>query len=264
RRVLPKPTGSRRDFMLAAGLGLATAGPADAAQKGVRPSDVGRKFQPDGRVRPFAGNTIISHLPQQGAGFAAFDQLLDIYRELPIRAFARKVTALPTSSYHMTIFGGANDQGRDREPWPEGVPIDAPIERCNAILAERLAGVRLGCDLPFRMVVDDCAPPPHVSPITLHLRPADAGEAAKLKQVRDRIADALKMRAPDHDRYRFHITIAYQIEWFTRAEQAEYEAALLRWRDGLTSAGAVFELGAPEYCVFEDMFAFQRRFALPA
>lgn len=249
--------------MLAAGLGVAATSHAGTADPGTRPSDVGRKFEANGRVRRFAGNTIISHLPQQGPGYAAFDRLLDIYRDLPVCGFARKVTALPTSSYHMTVFGGANDQDRARQPWPQGVPIDAPIETCNAMLAQRLSDVRLGCELPFRMVVDERSAANRVSPITLHLQPADAGEAAKLRQVRDRIADALKMRAPDHDRYQFHITIGYQIDWFTAAEQKEYEAAMLRWRTRLMAESVVFELGAPEYCVFEDMFSFRRQFALP-
>jgi hypothetical protein len=250
--------------MLAAGLGvMATSHARPAAPDAARPSDVGRKFEANGRVRRFAGNTIISHLPQQGPGFAAFDRLLDIYRDLPVCHFARKVTALPTSSYHMTLFGGANDQDRAHQPWPQGVPIDAPIETCNAMLAQRLSGVRLGCELPFRMVVDERPAANRVAPITLHLRPADTGEAAKLKQVRDRIAAALKMRAPDHDRYQFHITIGYQIDWLNAAEQREYEAALLRWRTTLMDENIVFELGAPEYCVFDDMFAFRRQFALP-
>lgn len=261
--MVAKLAGSRRGFLLAGGLGVLSAS-AQAAEGVHRPVEIGRKFQADGRVRPFAGNTIIAHLPQQGDGFAAFDRLLDIYRDLPRHAFARKLTALPTSSYHMTVFGGANDQGREREPWPEGVPIDAPIDRCNAILAERLRGVRLGQAPPFRMVVDEAAAPAHVSPITLHLRPADAGEAARLKQVRDRIAEAVRMRAPDHDRYQFHITLAYQTGWFTPEEEQAYEAAMLGWRDTLVGEKVVFELGAPEYCVFQDMFAFQRRFTLAA
>ena len=248
--------------MLAAGLGAVATRHARAADPNTRPGDVGRKFEVNGRVRPFAGNTIIAHLPQQGRGFAAFDRLLDIYRDLPVCAFARKVTALPTSSYHMTIFGGANDQGRAQQPWPHGVPIDAPIETCNAMLAERLSGVRLGCELPFRMVVDERSEANRVAPITLHLRPADSGEAAKLRQVRDRIAAGLQMRAPDHDRYQFHITIGYQIDWFNTSEQQEYEAAMLRWRSKLMADAVVFELGAPEYCVFDDMFAFRRQFGL--
>ncbi len=260
---MSKIWGSRREVLAVAGLAL-MADPARAATQSrpARPKDVGRKFLPDGRVRGFAGNTIICHLPQQGPGYAVFDRLLDIYRDLPTLRFARKVTALPTSSYHMTIFGGANDQGRETQPWPTGVPLDAPIESVNTELARRLAGIRLGVELPFRMVVDDRLPVDRVSPITLPLRPADEREAAKLKQARDRLAEALGMHAPDHDRYRFHITIGYQIEWFTAAEEAEYARALDGWRSHLIGQGVVFDFGAPEYCVFDDMFAFRRQFEL--
>lgn len=253
-----------RRTLLAAGLGAVASGALaqTAPSRPARPRDVGRKFMADGRVRGFAGNTIISPVPQQGDGYAVFDRLLDIYRDLPGHAFARKITALPTSSYHMTIFGGADDQARQPGLWPEGVPLDAPMARCNAILAERLKGFRMGAAPPFRMVVDDHNPPDKVSPVTLQLRPVDAQENAKLRQVRDRLADALKIRAPDHDRYQFHITIAYQIDWFTPEEQADYAAALQGWRRALQRQNVVFSFGAPEYCVFEDMFAFQRQFAL--
>jgi hypothetical protein len=265
---------SRRDFMAAAGMtvvaaagappGLAAEPPKPAGKPGTHPHDVGRKFFVGGRVRPFAGNTIIAHLPQQGLGFRTFDSILDIYRDLPACGFGRKVTALPTSSYHMTVFGGANDQQRDRGPWPSDLPHDLPIEVCNRLLAERLAEFRLGCEPVFRMTVDETVPAATASPITLHLRPLDDGEAAKLRLLRDRLAEALKIRSADHDTYRFHITMAYQIDWFTRSETAEYRAALGKWRAAVKRSAPVIALGAPEYCVFNDMFAFERLFTLEA
>lgn len=76
------------------------------------PPDVGSKFDADGRVRPFAGNTVVCHLPQQGEHADAFEAMLDIYREAPSHPFMRKVALLPPSSYHMTVMGGANDTPR--------------------------------------------------------------------------------------------------------------------------------------------------------
>lgn len=255
--------GSRRDFLGATGLGLVMAAPAAAEPVlAAVPRDVGRKFFANGQVRPFAGNTIIAHLPQQERGFPAFDAVLDIYRDKPLHDFSRKLSFLPASSYHMTIFGGPTDQGRDGGFWPKGVPIDAPMARCNEILADRLAEFRLGVDLPFRMKVDDRQPPGLASPITLHLAPAYEREAAKLRQVRDALAERLGLRAPDHDRYQFHVTIAYQIEAFTPAEQQAYAVAMAGWRAAVARKAPVIEIGAPEYCVFEDMFAFERRLTL--
>jgi len=80
-----------------------------------------------------------------------------------------------------------------------------------------------------------------------------------LRLLRDRFADVLKIRAPDHDRYAFHISIAYLIDWLTDQEQADHAAARRRWRSELERKIPVLELGAPEYCTFDDMFAFRRR-----
>lgn len=257
--------GSRRDFLGATGMGLVMAGSASAEPAPAKaPRDVGRKFFANGQVRPFAGNTIISHLPQQDGGYQAFNAVLDVYRDMPLHGFSRKLSFLPTSSYHMTVFGGPTDQGRDKAFWPADVPLDAPIGRCNEILAERLAGFRMGVDLPFRMKIDDRNPPGAASPITLHLAPADEHEAAKLRRVRDGLAERLRLRAADHDRYQFHVTIAYQIEAFTPSEQEAYASAMAGWRAALARRAPIIEIGAPEYCVFEDMFAFQRRFTLRA
>src|SRR3546814_7288625 len=96
------------------------------------PPDVGSKFYADGRVHPFPGNTVICHVPQQGEHSGCFNALLDIYREAPAHPFVRKITLLPPSSYHMTIFGGANDKPRERKSWPADLPIDMPIERCRS------------------------------------------------------------------------------------------------------------------------------------
>ena len=250
---------------------LGSAGIADAAAtkkatpkpaRPEHPKDVGRKFFADGRVRPFAGNTVICHLPQQGAGYETFDALLDIYRGMPAHAFNRKIALLPPSSYHMTIFGGANDQGRTPGAWPSDIPLDTPIATCNALLAERLKGFRLECDLPLRMRVDDSDPPIHPEPMLIDLVPVDAAEERKLRRLRDRLSDTLQIRTSDHDRYGFHITLAYQIAWFTAAEQADYDAAQRRWRRELERKAPVIELRAPEYCTFKDMFAFQSQCAL--
>jgi hypothetical protein len=226
------------------------------------PPDVGRKFYPNGKVRPFLGNTIICHLPQQDQGFETFDALLDIYRELPDHAFSRKIALLPPSSYHMTIFGGADDQERKPGLWPADVPLDASIEACNDYVANQLKHFSLGTSLPIRMRVNDAQPPVHPDPLLIDLVPVDEAEERKLRKLRDRLADVLKIHTPHHDTYSFHISLAYQIEWFDAAEQADYVAARQRWREQLKRRAPIIEFGAPEYCTLNDMYAFRRRFFL--
>jgi hypothetical protein len=266
---------SRRQLLGGAGLAFAAASamaPRETAAApnmsgGRAPPDVGRKFFADGRVRRFAGNTIICHAPQQDgpfqvSGFETFDALLGIYRDLPGHGFSRKLAVLPPSSYHMTIFGGADDQERKPGLWPADVPLDAPMAVCDAALAERLVGFELDCALPIRMRINDAEPPVHPAPILIDLIPLDDAEALKLRRLRDRLSNVLKIRQPDHDHYAYHISIAYQIDWFTAEEQADYVAARRRWREQLKRQIPVLNFGPPEYCTLNDMFAFRRRLTL--
>ncbi|WP_294211848.1 DUF1868 domain-containing protein [uncultured Sphingomonas sp.] len=251
--------------MMLKGSGLALAGLA-AARGGAAdrlPPDVGRKFAADGRVLPFAGNTIICHLPQQGAGSEAFDALLDIYRALPGEPWARKVTALPPSSYHMTIFGTANDKARRYPLWPAGLPLDMPMADCDRILGERLRAFRLGDEAgPYRMRVNLEPPPASETPLTVRLLPADDAMEARLRRLRDRLAEVTGIREPDHDRYRFHITLAYQVAPLTPQEDDAWRRSLAAWKVMIARRAPIITLGNPEYCLLKDMFAFKRQFFL--
>ncbi|MDJ0088067.1 DUF1868 domain-containing protein [Pantoea allii] len=227
------------------------------------PNDTGRKFAADGRVLPFRGNTIICHLPQQEKDSDAFDALLDIYRALPAEPWARNVTALPPSSYHMTVFGGANDKARRYPLWPAGLPLDMPIEECDRILADRLRQFRLGEDAsPYRMCVDPAEPSAKEKPLTLRLLSADEDTETRLRRLRDRLSQVTGIHEPDHERYGFHITLGYQFAPLTDDEDAAWRRSLAAWKTTIAQRVPVITLGNPEYCLMNDMFAFRRQFYL--
>lgn len=251
--------------MASAGLAAGAALVPDwaIAAAGRSPKDVGRKFFADGRVMPFAGNTIICHLPQQGDGSEPFRALLDLYRELPLHSFSRKMTALPPSSYHMTVIGGANDKDRRRPLWPQDVPLDASMADCNAYLADRLRAVRLGRDAgPYRMAVDMREPRAGEEPLTMRLVPADEDTKARLYAARAKLAQAMGIGIAVPDTYGFHITLGYAIDGLTTREDAEFRRTLRGWKDDITRRVPVITLGAPEYCLLDDMFHFSRQFYL--
>lgn len=262
------PVTSRRDLLQLSAAAMAVTLTGGAlqrawAEEGKPPGDVGRKFYADGRVKAFAGNTIVCHLPQQGEGAEPFNALLDIYREMPQQHFVRKLTAVPPSSYHMTVFGGANDQDRRLPVWPADLPLDLPIADCNRVLGERLRDFSLEDSTPpYRMRVDLSEPFAAEAPIVIRLQPVDDAERLRLTRLRDRLAKRLAIRAQNHETYRFHITLAYQIQWLTATEQAEFRNVLKGWRETLARRCPIITLGAPEYCFLKDMFAFERQFYL--
>ncbi len=220
--------------------------------------DVGRKFESNGKIRGFSGNTIICHVPQQEAGYETFDSLLDVYRDLQPMGFAKKLSILPPSSYHMTIFGCANDQDRVAGKWPGIVSLDAPLETCHATLIARLSALKLDSELPFRMRVDAGRTPPPEG-LRVELVPVDAAEEAKLRRLRDRIAEAVDIHTTDHDSYTYHLSLGYQTAPFDKDEADAFERSRRGWHQILAKKIDVLHLGAPEFCTFRDMYAFRRR-----
>lgn len=212
------------------------------------------KFNADGTRKPFAGNTVICHLPVQ---CDLRDAMVPLHDELAQTPFRHKLGLTSTDSYHMTVFPGANDQDRSVYGWPSYVPLDSMMEQCNRAVRERMEAARLRCKLPLRVRVDVAETLNYFTACTLRMKPVDSEENAKLRALRDQLADVYGFRAKDHDQYTFHITMSYQTARFTPQEQASYRRILRARLGQIVAAAPVLELGVPEYCVFPDMFRFE-------
>ena len=218
--------------------------------------DTTLKFNPGGTRRAFAGNTVICHLPQRCRTRDAITALGDALRR---SSFVNKLGVLPSDSYHMTVFPGANDLERDTDTWPADIPIDAPIAQCNQIIGQRMEAFRTHTELPFRISIDLERTLAYGRACTLRIVPADEAENTKLRTLRDRLSDVYRFRAKDHATYEFHVTVAYQMKPFTPQEQKQYRALLEQHLPLIIATAPVIELGIPEYCTFEDMYRFEIR-----
>lgn len=246
-------------------LQLATAGaalglvPASARARQALPVLVaGEKFTADGRVAPFAGNTVVCHVPQQGPDAACFEAMLEGYRQAPAEAGLKKVSLLPPSSYHMTVFGGANDKTRSRGDWPTFVPLDASMADCTKAVIERVARLRLGIDLPIRMKVDPEQGPLVGDALQIKLLPLDASEAAKLASARATFAAAFDLRTVRPEPYRFHISMGYALEKLTPEDAERAQKVVVEWAKLVSERAPYIAFSAPEICEFDDMFHFRR------
>ena len=258
-----KSASTRRQFVIqssaftaAAGLSPSMLGqtPAPTAPTPTIPSrDTQLKFNSDGTRRPFAGNTVICHLTAQSVMRDAMVALRD---ELAVAPFCHKLGLTSPDSYHMTIFPGANDLSRTATGWPLYVPFDAPIEECNRLVGERMAKVRLNCELPLRVRIDQAATLAYHTACTMRMVPLDSAENAKLRHIRDTLADVYGFRLQDHDQYEFHITMSYQVATFSAQEHTLYREMLKTHLKSIVEAAPTVELGVPEYCIFPDMFRF--------
>jgi len=211
------------------------------------------KFNPDGSVLPFAGNTVISHLPAQ-CGLR--DATVALHDALLASSIRSRFAVLPTDSYHMTVFGGANDKDRTPASWPRDLGLDMPIEECTRILNQRLATFDLSRPMPIRMKIDQTATIRYKGACSLRVAPVDDQENDAIRSLRDRLSDVFHLRATDHATYEFHITIAYQLGDLDPTQERDYRSLISRYAEKIAAAAPTIELGLPEFCSFRDMFRY--------
>ena len=211
---------------------------------------VGAKFHPDGRVRRFPGSSLICPLADDAPQRPVLDRLMDGFRR---RGFARRFVELPRSRHHMTVFDLVCDQVRQPERWSRRLPLDAPLARVDGALAGWLAAVD-PWPAELRMRFADVGP----SDVTLHLRldPATDATRAALATFREAVSAATGIRHPVHDRYRFHISLAYQRIWMDADERRAFEGFVDGAAASLGEAFGELVLGPPRLTLFDDMFAF--------
>ncbi|MBB5865334.1 DUF1868 domain-containing protein [Xanthomonas sp. 3058] len=248
---------SRRRLLIGAAGATALATALPALADPAPPRDVGSKFLRSRRPMPFAGNTFLGHLDQQGDGYDSFDRVLDIYRELPEHGFASKLAVLPPSSYHATLLGGVNEIDRARGPWPSDTARDVPLADISAGFLSRLkqrGGPPLGA---CRFLVDPTAMKAGRNEnLLIPLIPADAHTAQRLEAARQGLMALTKLQRPDYINFRFHISLAYLCQTLDAAEQAAYRSAVSGWLTRLAAAGPI-TVPHFHFCTFADMDAFR-------
>ncbi|KAK3393492.1 RNA ligase/cyclic nucleotide phosphodiesterase [Podospora didyma] len=224
------------------------------------PIGVPSKFDPEGNVQPFPGNTIVAHLAPASPLYAS---MLDLYNKLASHPLSSLYALLPPPSWHMTVFEGVCDQVRGPGYWPRDLPpSDSPsstttLEACTALFAQKLADFDLQCDPPFRLTVTGFTSLAVGIGVRLQLRTPK--EEARFRGLRDRLAEVLQIRHPHHDNYLLHLSMTYFVRYPTPEQAAELTALLAEHFEGMPKE---FELGAPEFCTFENMFKFDRSFYL--
>lgn len=250
---------SRRQFIVAGSLGCAiataraeTRTAASEGQETRLAHDVGRKFNSDGTVRNFAGNTFIGHIEQQTD---LFDALLDIYRECLRYGFAGKIALTPPSSYHVTVFGGLNAEDQGSARWPArqaGAGIAAVTQDWLQQLRRRKPLGDAGFEFEFGTPVLTNDGAPHIP-----LHPANDATAQRLKAVRDDLSTLTGIRDKDHDVYQYHMTFGYLHHVLTEAESQSLLEATQHWIAGASARSRRLRIPGTQFCSFRDMYAFR-------
>lgn len=209
---------------------------------------VGRKFNADCTVRHFPGNTMVCILDHSTEVFKRAKELRDSIISSPMGQF---IAPLPDDSLHMTAIEGVCDQVRTPELWSSKLSLDTPLEDVDDFLEKtwsnipKLEGVHMVFDSIWAG-----------SGICIGLYPASYADDVKIRDWRDSVSEKTGLRFPGHDRYRFHISLAYGIippsdEAKTYLEKL-VETCKKEWAENRFE----FEVPSPSLTFFDDMFYF--------
>ena len=86
---------------------------------------------------------------------------------------------------------------------------------------------------------------------------ATPGDRDLLGAWRDALAEVFGYRHPDHERYRFHVTLSYPIEWLAEGHLEAWQGVLDESLALLQREAPVLELRPPAFCSFNDMEHFE-------
>ncbi|KAK7048170.1 DUF1868-domain-containing protein [Favolaschia claudopus] len=214
------------------------------------PPGVPDKFDAEGNVQHFPGNTVIAHLSHSSELHRSLRRLHD---KLKGSHLHHLYALLPPSSWHMTLFEGVLDKVRVPGRWPDDLPLNASLAQCHSLYERKLSSFDLRCAPPYKLSILGFQK--QVAGITLDLQPSTPQENSRLRDLRDRLSELLHIRAREHDTYGFHLSLAYKLRYLSEEQDTELTELLMdHFKKEMPNQ---FELGAPEFCKFEDMFAFE-------
>jgi hypothetical protein len=212
------------------------------------------KFYPDGRVRSFPGSSIVCAVDPASRLLRACERVQERCRH---ERFSGAFAYLPPESFHMTLFDLLCDHVRVEERWSQAIALDAPLDRTDVLLTEMLE--RVEWPQAPRMRVTGLGELGGDHTLHLRLEPVDEATAGSLGAFREAVSRATQIRHPGHERYFFHVSLAYPLRALNEAEGQDYPQFEAEESERLRRQPDEVTLGRPYLSCFEDMAGFPRR-----
>lgn len=215
----------------------------------IQTKNIGRKFNDDGSVKFFQGNTIISKVHSDNSVYPIILRISNAFQNAKGKD---KYAFLPFGSFHMTMIQGVCDVDRKEELWSKYLELDTRLVEVDQFFEEKYKSVNQLPETQMRFDFIDITN--HT--ILVRFQPKTENCAKQLKQFRDEVSEKLGLHFPDHDAYGFHISVAYQLWEMEENELKEIEDICKKLQGELEKMNFIFTLNQPEMTYFYNMFHF--------
>lgn len=207
---------------------------------------VGVKFDEKGNPLKYLGTTVICFTNDENS--ALYQELIWAQAELKKLSFADKYTALPPSSFHMTVMGLTREIDRGTRFWPKMFNPDAVWEDIDSAQKRIVASIEK--PRGFSMKIAECMDR------RFTLTPYDHQTQQLLKEYRDLVSEKTGVRLDDHDSFVFHISLFYKLQQLNWDEEQEIMGVLSKINGKVLEKIEFFTTGEPQFTIFNDMYGF--------
>ena len=205
------------------------------------------KFNDKGNPLPYPGCTIICNIP---LNTHLSDQIISFQKNIEKFNPEKTYFYLPSSSFHMTLFDCCNLNTKNTKYWPTDIDPDMDYKDIAIELNKRIQNYIFPEELNLKLKI-------FFGGYSIVLEPFSEKDEKILRNCRDELSSLLKIKFENHQRYTFHITLAYILRELNKKEIKRLIEFNKQLSLDFSKKFPKITLTKPEMCTFEDMLEFK-------
>ena len=205
------------------------------------------KFDDKGNPLSFPGCTIICNIP---LNTDLSNEIINFQKK--IENFNPKKTYfyLPPSSFHMTLFDCCNLNTKNTNYWPSNIDPNMDYKNVAIELNKRIKDYIFPDEMNLKLKA-------FFGGYSIILEPFSEKDEKILRNCRDELSSLLKIKFENHERYTFHITLAYILRELNQIEISNLIEFNKKLFLNFNRKFPKITLTKPEMCIFKDMLEFK-------
>ena len=205
------------------------------------------KFDDRGNPLPFPGCTIICNIP---LNTNLSDQIFSLQKNLENFNPEKTYFYLPPSSFHMTLFDCCNFNTKNTNYLPLDIDPDMDYKDIAVELNKRIQNYIFPKEFNLKLKM-------FFGGYSIILEPYSEKDEKILRNCRDELSSLLKIKFENHQRYNFHITLAYILRELNKIEINNLIEFNKKLSLDFSKKFPKITFTKPEMCTFEDMLEFK-------
>ena len=205
------------------------------------------KFDYKGKALLWPGCTIICQIPLHSD---LSNEITNFQKKLKYFNPKETYSYLPPSSFHMTLFDCCNLNTKNTKYWPTDIDPDMDYKDISIELNKRIQNYIFPEELNLKLKM-------FFGGYSIVLEPFSEKDEKILRNCRDELSSLLKIKFENHQRYTFHITLAYILRELNKNEIKSLIEFNKQLSFDFSKKFPKITLTKPEICTFEDMLEFK-------